>query len=67
MAKKRTRGSIALAQALQRSWETQADGERRVGVSRGTFTRWLNGTRKPGRELACLLRDIYGIDPAMWA
>jgi len=45
----------------------QAALARACGVSGATVSRWLSGDRVPGRDSATRLRDLFGIDPALWS
>jgi len=37
-----------------------------LGVSVATVSRWLGGSRVPGREHMKKLRDMFGIPPQIW-
>jgi len=45
---------------------SQRQLEQRLGVASGLVSRWLNGERKPGRELALKLSSVLQIPVRSW-
>jgi transcriptional regulator with XRE-family HTH domain len=52
--------------ALESRGLNQKEADALLGVSAGLTNRLLYGERKPGRALADRIREIFGIEPAMW-
>lgn len=68
MPRKTNRGAIALKRAMRRHKPalSQGDVRREIGAPSGMVTRWLSGSRKPGREYAAKLAKSYGIKAESW-
>jgi transcriptional regulator with XRE-family HTH domain len=49
------------SQLRRREW-TEADLTRRIGVGRGTVSRWMSGERRPGTHSCDLIADAFGVD-----
>lgn len=48
---------------LRRHEWLPADLARRMNVSTGTISHWLNGSRRPSSQSCDLIADAFGVDP----
>lgn len=61
-----SQGAALLRLAIfERDW-TINEAQRRLGVGEGTVSRLVNGRRRPGRDLAEHIRQLFGVEPAAW-
>jgi transcriptional regulator with XRE-family HTH domain len=60
--------AVALRRAIERKGLTHEDVERELGLAprSGQVTRLLSGERKPGRELAFRIQQLFKVPMAWW-
>lgn len=63
---RRTRGAELLRAAMVARGETQADVFRALGTVSAVVSRWLGGTRFPGRQMAVQIERLYGVPVGAW-
>lgn len=59
-------GALALAEKLRSLQITDAEGARRLSVSRAVICRWLSGRRRPSLALALRVERVFGIPAIDW-
>lgn len=59
-------GAKAFAVALAKSGLSQGELERRIGVTKGASTRWMQAVSRPSVHFALQLERLLGLDPAIW-